>query len=180
LLLNPGGLKKLEKKGRPHEAWEITVSVNGGIKSYAWKGKFLRIASGIDTATRMLKMVIGVSDPYKKDKGSMKPPLDRGLFCSVEIKGRTARNLLVVPRYAIHEGRLYIANKDSRLEIRPVKTGFNIEQHTVIELGLKPGETVIVSDIVPAVSGMKLKVKMDQELMEKAKRELSGNGAKDD
>ncbi|MDD5727857.1 MAG: hypothetical protein PHV59_04750, partial [Victivallales bacterium] len=120
------------------------------------------------------------SDPYKRDQKSMKPPLDRGLFCSVEIRGPTVKNLLAIPRYALHDNFLYIADRDDRLEIRPVKTGFSIEQYTIIESGLKSGERVIVSDIVPAVKGMKLKLKIDGNFISKARKELSGEQTEND
>ncbi|MFA6716572.1 MAG: efflux RND transporter periplasmic adaptor subunit [Victivallaceae bacterium] len=174
LLVNSSRPKKAAKADRknPRDEMDITVSVNGGAKKYSWKGKFLRIASGVDTSTRMLNLVVGVANPYKRDDTTVKPPLDRGLFCSVLIRGKTVKDLLVVPRYAVHDGRLYIAGKDLRLEIRPVKIAFNIEQYAVIESGLKSGETVIVSDIVPAVPGMKLKLKKDNNFIENAEKEL--------
>ncbi len=183
-LINPSGenrknLKDKKNKRAPDD-WDITVKVNGGFNAYSWKGKFLRIASGVDTTTRMISMIIGVSDPYKRNNGKPGPPLDRGLFCSVTIRGKTIKNLLVVPRYALHNGSLYIANKDSRLEIRPVKTGASYEQYTVVKSGLKPGETVILSDIVPAIKGMKLKLRMDKDFAAKAQNELSAKKVKND
>lgn len=182
LLINPAGLKKMKKRkeNKRDNNWDITVQVNGGAKKYSWKGKFLRIASGVDTSTRMLNMIIGVPDPYHRDINNLKPPLERGLFCSVIIRGEVVKNLLAIPRYALHNGNLYIADKDSRLEIRPVKTGFNIEQYTIIESGLKPGEKVIISDIIPAVKGMRLKLKIDKNFIKNARRELSGKEAKHD
>jgi multidrug efflux pump subunit AcrA (membrane-fusion protein) len=182
MLINPSGAEKEEKgkKDRKRSPFNITVQVNGGTKKYSWKGEFLRIASGVDTSTRMLNMIVGVPNPYHRDTKNLKPPLEIGLFCSVKIKGKTVKNLLVLPRYAIHDGNVYIADKDSRLEIRPVKTGFNIDQYTIIESGLKPGEKVIVSDIVPTVKGMRLKLKIDNNFIKTARRELSGSEAKHD
>ncbi len=186
MLINPAGKTKVEenkkraKENKRVNEWNITVQVNGGTKKYSWEGRFLRIASGVDTSTRMLNMIIGVPEPYHRNINNLKPPLEIGQFCSVKIRGKVVKNLLVIPRYALHDSSVYIADKNSRLEIRTVKTGFNIEQYTIIESGLKPGEKIIVSDIVPAVQGMRLRLKIDNSFIKKARQELSGKEADHD
>ncbi len=152
--------------------WTISVKTNGGVNSFHWNARFLRMGSGIDTTTRMVSMVVGVQEPFKRQPGVHQPPLDKGLFCQVKIIGKPLPAQLAVPRSAVHQGNLYIATKDSRLEIRPVKIDYNLEHYAVIASGLKAGETVIVSDLVPAIRGMKLNVNIDGNFVKLAENEL--------
>ncbi|MDD5698873.1 MAG: efflux RND transporter periplasmic adaptor subunit [Victivallaceae bacterium] len=162
------------EKKRQQPDWKIKVKANGGNNAFYWDGHFLRMASGIDTTTRMTTMVVGVSNPYRRNASRPRPPLDKGQFCSVEIIGQAQPGQLVVPRYALHAGKLYLADRDSRLEIRPVKTVCCLGQYAVIASGLKAGETVIISDLVPAIKGMKLSVSMDRNFAAQAAAELAG------
>jgi hypothetical protein len=41
---------------------------------------------------------------------------------------------------------------------------FTQENYSVIASGLTPGERVVVSDLIPAVSGMLLRPRIDEEL----------------
>lgn len=168
LLLTPppgtavGEKDSMEKRLPPD--WNIRVKVNGGANALFWNGEFRRMASGIDTTTRMVSMVVAVPNPYGRNTSAPSQPLDKGFFCTVEISAAPQAGLIAVPRYALHDGNLYIADQDSRLEIRPVKVAYNLEQTAVIASGLEAGETVIISDLVPAIKGMKLNVSIDRAI----------------
>ena len=166
LLLTPPPGTAVEKKEFTEKHlppdWKIRVKVNGGTNAIFWNGEFRRMASGIDTTTRMVSMVVAVPNPYGRNTSTPSQPLDKGFFCTVEISAAPQTGLIAVPRYALHDGNLYIANKESRLEIRPVKVAYNLEQTAIIASGLKAGETVVISDLVPAIKGMKLNVSIDR------------------
>lgn len=179
LLINPSGTNGIakipeEKRKLAAPLWKIDVAVNIGTQTFTWDGEFRRMAAGIDTTTRMINMVVGVPSPYRFDQKVMRPPLEKGSFCTVTIHGKEQQNLLIVPRYAIHDGQLYIANKDSRLEMIPIKVSYNLGQYAIVNDGLTPGETVLLSDLVPAMKGMKLKVIYDESFYTQVKKELGG------
>ena len=87
----------------------------------------------------------------------MIPPLLKGMYTAVDLLA-PAREALVVPRRAIHEGRIYLADADDRLEIRPVDIQLTQGELAVVRGGLEPGERVIVTDLVPVIEGMPLSV----------------------
>lgn len=117
-------------------------------------------------------MVVAVKEPYGHT-GKPKPPLDKGLFCSVEVKGAPSDPLAVIPRSAVHAGMVYLAGRESRLEIKPVTVKAYIKQYAIISEGISKGDILIVSDIMPAVKNMKLKIDMSNEFSEKAAKDLS-------
>lgn len=59
----------------------------------------------------------------------------------------TLANVTVVPSEAVQAGQqgqfIYVVKSDQGVEIRKVKTGQNLENRTVIEAGVAPGETVV-------------------------------------
>jgi len=55
-------------------------------------------------------------------------------------------------------------NRDNRLRRRPVKVLFSQGWISVIDQGLTPGEQILVSDLVPAVEGMRLQPIVDKAL----------------
>ena len=73
-----------------------------------------------------------------------------------------ARERLVIPRKAIHQGRVYVAAPVSdeyveyRLEIRPVNNILKQGELAVIGKGLNEGEKIIVSDVIPVINGLPL------------------------
>ena len=167
-------MEKIPEEKRKREApnWQISVKINGLSNPFSWPGKFRRIASGMDTTTHMINMVIGVLEPYRRGEEVMGPPLVKGSFCTVKVQGKAQHNLLVVPRYALHGDKLYIADKDSRLEILPVKVNYYLGQYAIIAEGLKEGDTLILNDIIPAVKGMKLKIVIDENFYQQVSAEL--------
>ena len=66
------------------------------------------------------------------------------------------KDRIVIPRSAIREGHVYIADSENRLRMRKVDVLVEQEAVAVIEKGLAAGEKLVVSDVVPAIEGMLL------------------------
>ena len=65
-------------------------------------------------------------------------------------------------------------DEDNRLEIRPVKTVFVQGGTAAIGKGLEAGETLVVSDLVPASAGMLVAPMVDEKAMKRLKMEATG------
>jgi multidrug efflux pump subunit AcrA (membrane-fusion protein) len=88
------------------------------------------------------------------------------MFVQVVLRGRPQAGRIVVPRSAVRGEAVHIADADNRLHRRPVRVLFNQGILSVIGEGVEPGDRVVVSDLVPAVSGMLLQTEVDQDLAE--------------
>ena len=88
-----------------------------------------------------------------------RPPLLKGMYTSVELFS-PARERFILPRKALHQGRVYIATEDNKLAIRAVKPLF-LQGNLVVlsdkDAGIKAGEKIIISDVIPVMEGMPLK-----------------------
>ncbi len=122
-----------------------------------WEARVLRISESIDTMRRTLGIVIGIDNPYDGVIPGKRPPLIKGMYAAVTLHG-PKRQAIVIPRKALHEGRVYLATPDNRLLIRPVEVGLLQNEQVVISSGLNAGERVIISDLVPVIEGMPLRL----------------------
>ncbi len=126
----------------------------------SWKAKVERISSSLDPKTRTLGLFVSVDKPNAQIIPGSKPPLLEGMYTEITIKGN-AKKFFVIPRDAIHEGELFIVNKDNKLERRVLKPSLLQGKMALFEEGLSVGEKIIVSDLFPAIQGMSLTLTED-------------------
>ena len=129
-----------------------------------WQAEFVRFSDNVDQQTRTMGVVVAVDRPFDKIIPGYRPPLSKGMFVQVVVRGKSQAPRLVIPRNAVRNGTVYVADADDRLRRRPVEVLFNQEHYSVIASGLAPGERVIVSDLMPAVSGMLLRPRIDEDV----------------
>jgi multidrug efflux pump subunit AcrA (membrane-fusion protein) len=136
-----------------------------------------RVAGLIDPQTQTLGVVVVVDKPYEKARPGQRPPLVRNTFVEVELRKRPKGKAVVVPTSALHDGKVHVLDRDSRLEIRPFKTLFVQGGAAAIGKGLEAGEILVVSDLVPAAAGMLLDPINDEKAMKRLKMEATGQKA---
>ncbi|MCP3879143.1 MAG: efflux RND transporter periplasmic adaptor subunit [Sulfitobacter sp.] len=184
-----GKLRPLMAGKKPAEDEEYTPAVDrvpGALKLDAlvrlrtathtveWEAHVDRVAGVIDPQTQTLGVVVVVDRPYAQARPGQRPPLVRNTFVEVELRRKPKGKPVVVPTSALHDGKLYVLDQNDRLEIRPVKTLFIQGGATAIGKGLEAGETLVVSDLVPASAGMLLDPMVDEKAINRLKREATG------
>ena len=149
----------IEAGGRINDRLGLSARVRlvNDMPNAVWDARVLRISESIDATRQTLGIVVGVENPYDKIIPGRRPPLLKGMYTAVELLA-PGREALVIPRRAIHEGRVYLADADDRLEIRPVDIKLIQGELAIIGGGLEPGERVIVTDLVPVIEDMPLLV----------------------
>jgi RND family efflux transporter MFP subunit len=150
------------------------VRMDLGDGTAEWEAEFVRFSDEVDPQTRTIGVVVAVEDPLGKAVPGRRPPLSKGMFVQVIIRGRLQPDRLVVPRTAVRNGLVYRVDASSRLRPTPVSVQFSIGGVSVIEDGIEAGDTVVVSDVVPAVDGMLLAPVADTEAQEALARAADG------
>ena len=121
---------------------------------HRWTGRVVRTEGQIDTASRMVHVVVEVDEPFTLTDG--RPPLVPGMFVDVEIHGRILEDVVSLPRHLIHEdSHVWIALND-QLSIRPVHIARLDERFAYISSGLDNGDLVITSALEIAADGMRI------------------------
>ncbi len=141
-----------------------------------WDGKLDRLSESVDPTRDTIGLVITVKDPYESVIPGKRPPLLKGMYTSVELFS-PARPTIVVPRKAVHQGRVYLASEKNTLEIVPVYVQFM--QGDLIVLDDKKdahltGKRVIISDVIPVMEGLPLKAIVAESYMQKLTQNALG------
>lgn len=140
------------------------VRMDLGNQHAEWEAEFVRFSDLVDPQTRTIGVVIAVDKPLEKAIPGQRPPLSKGMFVQVVIRGHTQPGRLVLPRSAVRDGHVYVMDQEQRLQLRPVSLLFNQGALSVVASGVEAGERVVVSDLVPAVPGMLLDGVTDEAL----------------
>jgi len=149
------------------------VKLVGDMPDAWWDAKVLRLSESIDPVRRTLGIVVGIDRPYEKVIPGRRPPLLKGMFTAVELYA-PQRQAIVIPRKAIHHGRVYVVSKDKRLQIKAI----SIQQHqgdlVVVRNGLQEGDQIIINDLVPVIEGMPLTPIIARDYEKKLAERASG------
>ena len=145
----------------------------------SWEGKIVRTSDTMDPRTRTLGFIVEVDNPYQGVQPGVKPPLVKGMFVEVEIRGSPLANKLVIPRSALQGDHVYIADAYNRLERRAVQTKPGGANFVIVESGLQTGERVVISDLSPAITGMLLEPVADNETLSSLIKSAAASDATD-
>ncbi|MGB5832029.1 MAG: efflux RND transporter periplasmic adaptor subunit, partial [Thiohalocapsa sp.] len=164
---------------RPHPAVDLTrlnellpelagldplVRLDLGDSVAEWQAEFVRMNDQVDPQTRTMGVVVAVDRPFDKIIPGQRPPLSKGMFVQVLLRGRANGPRVVVPRNAVRDGAVYVLDAEQRLRRQPVEVLFDQGDYSVIGAGLEAGQQVVLSDLVPAVDGMLLDPQPDLDL----------------
>lgn len=136
--------------------WTARLKLRFEDQEVTWDGTVVRTTDTIDASTRSVGVVVQVAGPYRNAQPGRRPPLVKGTFVNVEISGPPLKDRIVLPRSAVHAGKVYLVDDDNRLRIRDVTVRVRQGNVALIGNGLKSGMRVVVSDIAPAIDGMLL------------------------
>ena len=150
---------------------KVQLETNGTI--YTWDGKFSRANDIVDPQTRTIGVVATVEGACGSESEGPKMPLVKGMFCKVLLTSKIRPKTVLVPRSAIHEGIAYVV-EDGRLAKREVEVSAYQKELAIVEKGLDEGDTLVLSQLVPAIEGMKLEAQEDTKTVEMVARTVSG------
>ena len=139
------------------------VRLDLGDEVLSWPGRVDRVSDTIDPRTGTLGVIVVVDGAYAGAVPGAQPPLTKGMFVEVAIAGRPVTGL-AVPRSALVDGAVLVADEAARLRRTPVETALIQDDIILISNGLSSGAEVVVSDLLVPVDGMALAPVTDDAL----------------
>jgi len=116
----------------------VTASPRGGGAAIA-AGRLSFMDNAVDTTTGTITL--------KALFGNENRALWPGQFVTVAVTLQDRPKAVVVPSQAVQTGQrgqyVYVVKEDRSVEMRPVKVAETVDQQSIIEKGLGPGETVV-------------------------------------
>jgi RND family efflux transporter MFP subunit len=140
---------------------ELTLAGAGEVR---WKGRVVRVASGLDPSTRAVRVIIQVDRPYDNARPPDRPPLQRDMYTRVRISALSPEPLMVIPASAVHQGEIWLVSEDDHLIRRSVEVAFEQNDLAIVAKGLTPGERLVVEDLPTAIEGMALAPRLNTAL----------------
>jgi len=126
-----------------------------------WTGTLARVER-FDPMTRTVTVAVRVTGEEALSKNGGLPLVD-GMFCTVEIPGKTMRQVYRLPRWAVtFESEVYLANAESRLERRIVEVLRSEEDEVYVSSGLDTGDLVIVTRLVSPLPNSSLEYTVEE------------------
>lgn len=118
-----------------------------------WPGRVERIAA-YDANTRMVQLVIR----HQPEGGAF--PLVAGMFCRVDVPGKTMENVFRLPKESItFDDHVHLAI-DNRLKMQAVTVAREENGFAYISEGIAPGDVVVTTRLVDPLDNTLLKVDM--------------------
>ena len=134
----------------------VVLSAHFAGRDYEWRGRLARTEAVIDSSSRLVYAVARV-DARGPVSGNAATPPPVGLFVQAEIQGRSANDIVVLPRSAIRGPNQVLVVEEGRLRFRAVGIRRIYGDHVYVDSGLSDGEAVCVSPLQAAVDGMPVK-----------------------
>ncbi len=156
---------------------DAKVRIELGNDTITWTGHVSRLNDSIDSATRTIGVYVAVEDSYIKAEPGKRPPLLPNMYCEVELQGRPLAPAITIPRSALHGDTVYVMNSEQRLELRKVVVDFPQENIVVLRSGLAEGDSVVLTDVIPAVQGMLLNPVDDPDADAALRQQARGEGS---
>ena len=154
----------LTQRGELDEATAPTVmlSANFAGSDYEWAGRIVRTEAEIDSRSRMIQAVarIRAADLTGTGPESVPPPV--GLFVNAEITGRSADDVVMIPRAAIRNAsQVLVIDEESRLRYRTVDLLRVYGDDAYISAGIEKGELICISPLQAVVDGMRVEPSLE-------------------
>ncbi|MCL9774148.1 efflux RND transporter periplasmic adaptor subunit [Vibrio methylphosphonaticus] len=119
------------------------------------EGMIVRDLGVVDSATRMVSMVIRVEDPYGLKSAAA--PLPFGSYVEVRFFGKTVADLYVIPQELVSDDRVWLVDPDDRLIPKPVHVLREEKANFYIDSGLENGDVLVLT--VPEFPQVGMQVK---------------------
>ena len=127
---------------------ECTIRWTEDKNGSAWTGILNRVVT-FDQQTRTLTVAVRIDAPSAMGDDHRSLPLVEGMFCKVDIPGRTMRAVYRLPRQAVSfENKAYLVDADNRLKTVDVRVERIEGDYVYVGQGISPGDTVILTRLI--------------------------------
>ena len=96
--------------------------------------------------TRTLTVAVRLNTSPSQAAEDKTFPLVEGMFCVVDIPGKTIKNVVRLPHWSVSfENTVHLSTAESRLKTTPVTVTYTQGENVFVSEGLTPGQTVITT-----------------------------------
>lgn len=128
-------------------------------RKFSRQGKVIRSLGEIDTTSRTATVVVSVDDPYHLNSHEKQATLPHGQFVKVVLKGQILKDVIAVPRDALHPGdTLWLVDESSRLKQIKADLIYREKDQLIIGNSQIDGAQLILTNLSGASDGTLLRI----------------------
>jgi RND family efflux transporter MFP subunit len=132
-------LRRLHARTGDRPGSPVTVIANG----VEYPAEVTRILAELSPDSRLARVIAEVQDPLGKQHPG-RPPLLIGSYVEADIDSGSLADSIAVPRSALRDDRVWVADANDRLQVRDVKVLFTGPE-TAYLAPLPPGDRVLMT-----------------------------------
>lgn len=126
-------------------------------RELSWTGTLHRIVQ-FDSTARTIHLAIRI-DAEAARSPDHPIPLADGMFCRIDIPGRTLEDIYILPRSAVtFDGNVYLADAENRLRTLAVEVLRTQRDEVIVRGGLQPGDRIITTRLIAPLEGARLDI----------------------
>ncbi|WP_289043106.1 hypothetical protein [uncultured Aliiroseovarius sp.] len=152
---------------------QAQVRLSLGDEVVTWPATVARLSDGIDLKTGTVGVVVQVDNPYGRTEAGNRPPLAKGMFVDVALRS-TPVSGIVLPRSALHNGRVFVADQDNRLSTLAASPHLLQDNIALFTEGVPEGSRIVLSTPIPMIDGALLDPHPDPAVIDQL---LAGDAA---
>jgi len=120
------------------------------------QGQVVRDLGVLQSQTRMHHLVVQLADPYALRQASSR--LRFGSYVEVQLSGRTAENVYVLPQDSVNNHQVWLVDSDQKLQPRAVTVLRQQGKDVLVSAGLNPGEQLVTTPPSFPQAGMPVRI----------------------
>lgn len=133
------------------------VLISSGNYRSEREARVVRISETIDPNQGTVGVILEIDQDLRTMVNSNQVPLSNGLFVEAMIEG-LAKPQLLVPEAALHGNTLYRINEQQALNKVDIQVQFRRDGLAAVDGPVQQGDMIVMTDLIPAIDGMKLKL----------------------
>jgi len=145
-----------------------------------WKGRVVRSSAALDANSRQITVIARVDNPFDAKEG-VSSPLRIGQYIEAKIKGKTFRNVYVLPTIAVRQNKEILLLEEGEIQVVAVTTLWNTQTETIVRVEQDISEKqLVITSLSQATDGMKVitlaqQMKKNKEKENKNKQKKENN-----
>ncbi|WOH35792.1 efflux RND transporter periplasmic adaptor subunit [Thalassotalea fonticola] len=156
---------------------KLTISSVQAGEQLQWDSFIARYEGVVNSQSRVHYVVAQIDDPYNLVNNEGDNELRIGMFVNANIKGKTAHNIVVLPRAVLHGARtVYLAKENNTLSLHTVNVVRTDAEVVYVENNFSNTDRVISTGMRTPVEGMPIRVAED--LSENEQNKTANNEVK--
>jgi len=135
-----------------------------GAEVVTWPATVDRISDGINQQSGTVGVVVVVENAYGRTGENIRPPLTKGMFVEAVLSA-TAVQGVVLPRSALRDGKVFMADAENRLQSTSATPQFEQGEIAVFTNTIAEGSRIVLVPPVPVIEGQLLDPHTDEAAM---------------